>query len=171
MSNILELHHLKKYYATQKAVDDISFDIKKGSIFYHIFFQTIQSRDHNLIIHIRDEMCGATRPAAERTWGLIFGYRTIASLSRRTRFGWFRSFHRHHWNKFHVNSVKYVFLDILFWRPAAVARRLEVVSVHFIYNLYWVFVQFIDNLFKNKHNYSRRRRKSSRRRRPWAQTY
>lgn len=33
MSNILELHHLKKYYATQKAVDDISFDIKKGSIF------------------------------------------------------------------------------------------------------------------------------------------
>jgi ABC-2 type transport system ATP-binding protein len=33
MNNILELHHLKKYYATQKAVDDISFDIKKGSIF------------------------------------------------------------------------------------------------------------------------------------------
>ena len=33
MSNILELHHLKKYYATQKAVDDISFSIEKGSIF------------------------------------------------------------------------------------------------------------------------------------------
>lgn len=33
MSNILELHHLKKYYATQKAVDDISFDIKQGDIF------------------------------------------------------------------------------------------------------------------------------------------
>lgn len=30
---ILELHHLKKYYATQKAVDDISFSIEKGSIF------------------------------------------------------------------------------------------------------------------------------------------
>ncbi len=30
---ILELHHLKKYYATQKAVDDISFNIEKGSIF------------------------------------------------------------------------------------------------------------------------------------------
>ncbi len=31
--NILELHHLKKYFATQKAVDDISFEIKQGSIF------------------------------------------------------------------------------------------------------------------------------------------
>ncbi len=30
---ILELHNLKKYYATQKAVDDISFSIDKGSIF------------------------------------------------------------------------------------------------------------------------------------------
>src|SRR5258708_15388975 len=31
--NILELQNLKKYYATQKAVDDISFSIPKGSIF------------------------------------------------------------------------------------------------------------------------------------------
>ena len=31
--NILELHHLKKYFATQKAVDDISFEIRQGSIF------------------------------------------------------------------------------------------------------------------------------------------
>jgi ABC-2 type transport system ATP-binding protein len=31
--NILELHHLKKYFATQKAVDDISFEIEQGSIF------------------------------------------------------------------------------------------------------------------------------------------
>lgn len=31
--NILELQNLKKYYATQKAVDDISFSIKEGSIF------------------------------------------------------------------------------------------------------------------------------------------
>jgi ABC-2 type transport system ATP-binding protein len=31
--NILELHNLKKYFATQKAVDDISMTIKKGSIF------------------------------------------------------------------------------------------------------------------------------------------
>ncbi len=30
---LLELRHLKKYYATQKAVDDISFSIEKGSIF------------------------------------------------------------------------------------------------------------------------------------------
>ena len=30
---LLELHHLKKYYATQKAVDDISFSIEKGNIF------------------------------------------------------------------------------------------------------------------------------------------
>jgi len=33
MSKILELQHLKKYYSTQKAVDDISFSIEKGSIF------------------------------------------------------------------------------------------------------------------------------------------
>ena len=31
--NILELEHLKKYYATQKAVDDISFQVAEGSIF------------------------------------------------------------------------------------------------------------------------------------------
>lgn len=31
--NILELDHLKKYYAAQKAVDDISFSIEQGSIF------------------------------------------------------------------------------------------------------------------------------------------
>jgi ABC-2 type transport system ATP-binding protein len=31
--NLLEVHHLKKYYATQKAVDDISFNIIQGSIF------------------------------------------------------------------------------------------------------------------------------------------
>lgn len=30
---ILELHNLKKYYATQKAVDDIGFSVEKGSIF------------------------------------------------------------------------------------------------------------------------------------------
>ena len=30
---VLELRHLKKYYATQKAVDDISFSIEGGSIF------------------------------------------------------------------------------------------------------------------------------------------
>ncbi|GGH79508.1 ABC-2 type transport system ATP-binding protein [Filimonas zeae] len=30
---LLELQHLKKYYATQKAVDDISFNIEAGSIF------------------------------------------------------------------------------------------------------------------------------------------
>ncbi len=33
MDPLLRLSHLKKYYATQKAVDDISFDIQKGSIF------------------------------------------------------------------------------------------------------------------------------------------
>jgi ABC-2 type transport system ATP-binding protein len=33
MDPIVSLQHLKKYYATQKAVDDISFDIQKGSIF------------------------------------------------------------------------------------------------------------------------------------------
>jgi len=31
--NILEVKHLKKYYATQKAVDDISFTLAPGSIF------------------------------------------------------------------------------------------------------------------------------------------
>lgn len=31
--NILEVQHLKKYYATQKAVDDISFELRQGSIF------------------------------------------------------------------------------------------------------------------------------------------
>ena len=31
--SILEIRHLKKYYATQKAVDDISFSLEKGSIF------------------------------------------------------------------------------------------------------------------------------------------
>ena len=31
--NILEVHNLKKYFATQKAVDDISFEIPKGCIF------------------------------------------------------------------------------------------------------------------------------------------
>ena len=31
--NILELHNLKKYFATQKAVDDISFALEQGSIF------------------------------------------------------------------------------------------------------------------------------------------
>ena len=33
MASILELHNLKKHYASQKAVDDISFNIEKGSIF------------------------------------------------------------------------------------------------------------------------------------------
>ncbi len=33
MNKILELQNLKKYYATQKAVDDVSFNIEKGSIF------------------------------------------------------------------------------------------------------------------------------------------
>src|SRR5687767_6097237 len=31
--HLLELHHLKKYFDSQKAVDDISFEIKTGSIF------------------------------------------------------------------------------------------------------------------------------------------
>ena len=31
--NILDVRNLKKYYATQKAVDDISFTLDKGSIF------------------------------------------------------------------------------------------------------------------------------------------
>lgn len=33
MDTLLSLQNLKKYYATQKAVDDISFDINRGSIF------------------------------------------------------------------------------------------------------------------------------------------
>jgi len=33
MNNILELENLKKYFATQKAVDDISFNIPQGNIF------------------------------------------------------------------------------------------------------------------------------------------
>jgi ABC-2 type transport system ATP-binding protein len=33
MSTILEVQHLKKYFASQKAVDDISFTLDKGSIF------------------------------------------------------------------------------------------------------------------------------------------
>lgn len=33
MNNILELQNLQKYFATQKAVDDISFTIEQGSIF------------------------------------------------------------------------------------------------------------------------------------------
>ncbi|MDB5201785.1 MAG: transporter, ATP-binding protein [Ferruginibacter sp.] len=31
--NLIELHHIRKYFATQKAVDDISFQIEEGSIF------------------------------------------------------------------------------------------------------------------------------------------
>jgi ABC-2 type transport system ATP-binding protein len=31
--NLLEAQHLKKYYATQKAVDDISFEVEPGTIF------------------------------------------------------------------------------------------------------------------------------------------
>ena len=33
MDNLLQLSHLKKYYATQKAVDDISFNVEQGNIF------------------------------------------------------------------------------------------------------------------------------------------
>jgi ABC-2 type transport system ATP-binding protein len=33
MQHILEVSHLKKYFATQKAVDDVSFNIAEGSIF------------------------------------------------------------------------------------------------------------------------------------------
>src|SRR6188768_3149135 len=33
MQNLLEVQNLRKYFATQKAVDDISFTINKGSIF------------------------------------------------------------------------------------------------------------------------------------------
>jgi ABC-2 type transport system ATP-binding protein len=31
--NILEVEHIKKYFATQKAVDDVSFDVSRSSIF------------------------------------------------------------------------------------------------------------------------------------------
>ena len=31
--SMLEVSHLKKYFTTQKAVDDISFDVDKGAIF------------------------------------------------------------------------------------------------------------------------------------------
>src|SRR6185436_6763164 len=31
--SLLEVQNLKKYFATQKAVDDISFSVSKGSIF------------------------------------------------------------------------------------------------------------------------------------------
>src|SRR5215213_2949651 len=33
MKNLLEARNLKKYFATQKAVDDISFSLSPGSIF------------------------------------------------------------------------------------------------------------------------------------------
>jgi ABC-2 type transport system ATP-binding protein len=33
MNNLLEARHLKKYFASQKAVDDISFEVAPGSIF------------------------------------------------------------------------------------------------------------------------------------------
>ena len=33
MNTVLEVQHLKKYFSGQKAVDDISFSINKGSIF------------------------------------------------------------------------------------------------------------------------------------------
>jgi len=33
MGNIIELKNLRKYYATQKAVDDVSFNVEEGSIF------------------------------------------------------------------------------------------------------------------------------------------
>ena len=33
MSSILELQNLKKYFATQKAVDDISLNVEQGQIF------------------------------------------------------------------------------------------------------------------------------------------
>src|SRR5690349_9970827 len=33
MNNLLEARHLKKYFSTQKAVDDISFSVAPGSIF------------------------------------------------------------------------------------------------------------------------------------------
>ena len=31
--SMLEVAHLKKYFTTQKAVDDISFQVEKGAIF------------------------------------------------------------------------------------------------------------------------------------------
>ncbi len=31
--SMLEVNHLKKYFTTQKAVDDISFKVEKGTIF------------------------------------------------------------------------------------------------------------------------------------------
>lgn len=31
MTNLLELQNLKKYFATQKAVDDMSFSIQRGA--------------------------------------------------------------------------------------------------------------------------------------------
>ncbi len=31
--NVLEVSNLRKYYATQKAVDDVSFSLSRGSIF------------------------------------------------------------------------------------------------------------------------------------------
>ena len=33
MSNIIEIKNLKKYYGDVKAVDDISFEVKEGSLF------------------------------------------------------------------------------------------------------------------------------------------
>src|ERR1700739_2999488 len=33
MTNLLELHNIRKYFSNQKAVDDISFDIQRGNIF------------------------------------------------------------------------------------------------------------------------------------------
>jgi ABC-2 type transport system ATP-binding protein len=33
MMNILEIDHVRKYYATQKAVDDVTFNVAQGSIF------------------------------------------------------------------------------------------------------------------------------------------
>lgn len=33
MNNLLEVRNLRKYFATQKAVDDVSFDIEEGAIF------------------------------------------------------------------------------------------------------------------------------------------
>ena len=33
MQNLIELHHLKKHFSSQKAVEDISINIARGSIF------------------------------------------------------------------------------------------------------------------------------------------
>ena len=33
MAELLQVQHLKKYFANQKAVDDISFSVEEGSIF------------------------------------------------------------------------------------------------------------------------------------------